>query len=145
MNLQEFSARKFGPGKSWDRFRTILGKVAHSGRKCTKSTLQKSEIWFVLGRHGSVWAVNDSVWIQHCTQTHWTPFGPYLGHLWTSFDSFLDYWTIAGLLLAGPYCCPIRANLVLCTVLLAPGPSLQQFLKGPSPVPSLMPVFFTPW
>ena len=30
---------------------------------------------------------------------------------------FLDYWTIAGLLLAGPYCCPIRANLVLSTVL----------------------------
>ena len=118
MNLQEFSARKFGPEKSRGRFRTILGKVAHGSRKCTKSTFQKSEIWLVLGRHGCVWAGNGSVWIQNCTQTYWTPFGPYLGHSWTSLGSFLDYWTIAGLLLAGPYCCPIHANLVLCTVFL---------------------------
>ena len=116
MNLQDFSARKFGPKKYQTHFRTILEKVAQGGRNCPKSTSQKSEIWVVLSRHGSVWAGNASVWIQNCKHTYWTPFGPYLGHLWTSFGSFLDYWTIAVLLLAGPYCCPIRANLVLCTV-----------------------------
>ena len=100
MNLQEFSARKFGPEKSRGRFRTILGKVAQGGRKSPKSTPQKSEIWIVLGRHGSVWAGNGSVWIQIGMETHWTPFGPHLGHLWTSFGTFSCFWTIAGLLLA---------------------------------------------
>ena len=35
-------------------------------------------------------------------EPYWTPFGPYLGHLWTCFGPFLCFWTIAGLLLAGP-------------------------------------------
>ena len=100
MDQQEFSARKCGPKNYRNRFRTILGKVAQGGRKSTKWTLQKSEIWVVLGRHGSVWAGNGSVWIQIGIETYWNPFGPHLGHLWTSFGPFSCFWTIAGLLLA---------------------------------------------
>ena len=88
------------PKKCLTHFRNIFGKVPQIHRKCLKSTPGKSEIWVVLGRHGSVWAGNGSVWIRIDIETHWTPFGPHLDHLWTSFGPFSCFWTIAGLLLA---------------------------------------------
>ena len=89
------------PKKYRTDFQNIFGKVPPSRQKCLKSTPGKSKIWLVLGRRGPVWAGNCSVWIQIGIETHWTPFGPHLGHLWTSFGPFLCFWIIAGLLLAG--------------------------------------------
>ena len=55
MNLQEFSARKFGPEKYQTHFRNILGKVAQGGRKCAKSTPKKVKyglFWVAVGPFG---------------------------------------------------------------------------------------------
>ena len=108
MNLEEFSARKFGLEQYRNRFRTILRKVVQGGRKCPKSVPQKIEICVVFGRHGSVWAGNGSVWIQIGTQPYWTPFGPYLDR----YGPVLAHFWIIGLLLGYCWLVPIVALFV---------------------------------
>ena len=106
-----------------------MDKRASTRASKRASTIGKLE-GVVLGRRWSVWAGIWSVWIQIGIEPYWTPFGPYLGHLWTCFGPFLCFWTIAGLLLAGPYCCPIVALLLPHGSLLCIEFAKPRFLVG---------------
>ena len=106
------------PKKYRTHFRNIFGKVPRSRRKCLKSTPGKSEMWFVLGCHGSVWAGIWSVWIQIGMEIHWTPFAPHLDPIWVTYGPVLDHFRVFGLLL--DYCWPFPYCSLLSLLALFP-------------------------
>ena len=110
MNLQEFSARKFGPEKIPDPFSDHSRKSRPGRPEMYKLDPPKSEmVCFGLPWVRLDWDLvrMDPDWYRNPLDPIWTPFGSLMDQFWAIF-MFLDYcWITAGWALLLPYCWPM--------------------------------------
>ena len=97
MNLQEFSARKSGPGTYRNRFRTILRTAWTDGndQKQLPKQMEYGLFWVAVGAFGLGI-------VPYVSKLVCKPIGPHLGRIWDTYKPVVAHVWITGLLLG--YC-----------------------------------------
>ena len=104
MNLQEFSARKFGPEKIPDPFSEHFPKsrpgpseMSEMVQKSISKTVKYGLFWFPIDPFGLGFGPYGSKLV-------WKPIGPHLDPIWVTYGPVLAHFHVFGLLL--DYCWP---------------------------------------
>ena len=112
MNLQEFSARTFGPEKIPDPFSEHfrkswpdLSEISEMDQKSTTGKVNYGLFWVAVGPFGLEMVPYESELV-------WNPIGPLLDPIWVTYGPVLAHFCVFGLLLDFRWLVPIVALLL---------------------------------